>query len=73
MGCIDFTKLGYSRTQVNNLIEEWVLSERDRKIMKRRHIDGIRFEQLAEEFDISVRHVKKIVYKYDKLIFTKNA
>lgn len=51
------------------LIDEYVHSERDRKLMKRRLIDGVCFEPLAEEFDLSVRHVKKIVYKCEETIF----
>ena len=38
-------------------------AERNRAIMKRRYIDGIRFEPLAEEFCLSVRQVKRIVSK----------
>ena len=41
--------------------------------MKRRLIDGIRFEPLAEEFDLSVRQVKNIVYKEQEKIFKKVA
>lgn len=52
-----------SRTQIENLIHEWIFSERDRAILKRRLIDGICFEPLADEFGLSVRQVKNIVYK----------
>lgn len=45
------------------LIDEWIFNERDRKILKRRLLDGIGFEPLAEEFDMSVRQIKNIVYK----------
>lgn len=65
MCCINFQKLGLPRSKVEALIDEWILSERDRQIMKRRHIDGIPFEKLAEEFDLSVRQIKKIVYNHD--------
>lgn len=37
--------------------------------MKRRLIDGVYFEPLAEEFDLSVRQVKNIVYKGEDIIF----
>lgn len=50
-----------SRSVLTLLIDEWILSERNRKIMKRRFLDGIRFEPLAEEFDLSVRQIRKIV------------
>lgn len=56
-------------SEVSQLIDEYIFNERDRKIMKRRLIDGICFEPLAEEFDLSVRQVKNIVYKYEKKIF----
>lgn len=59
----------YSRTQIEFAINEWIIgrnAERDRKILKRRLIDGVCFEPLAEEFDLSVSQVKRIVYKQEK-------
>jgi hypothetical protein len=51
------------------LIEQWIFSERDRAILKRRLLDGVCFEPLAEEFDLSVQQTKTIVYKAtEKLI-----
>lgn len=55
-----------SNSQISQLIDEWIHSERDRKIMKRRFIDGITYEKIAEEADISVTRVKSIVYKEEK-------
>ena len=37
--------------------------QRNRALLKRRLIDGITIEALAEEFDISVSQVKKIIKK----------
>lgn len=51
------------------LIDEYIHSERNRKLMKRRLIDGVCFEPLAEEFDLSVRQVKTIVYRSEEIIF----
>lgn len=62
----------YSRTQIENAIEEWIVgknAERDRKILKRRLIDGICYEPLAEEFELSVPQVKRIIYKGEEKIF----
>ncbi len=53
----------YTNTQISFLIDEYIHSERDRKILKRRLIDGICYEPLAEEFDLSAVQVKRIVYK----------
>lgn len=59
----------YTNSQIKALIDEWVHSERDRKILYRRLVDGIPFEPLAEEFDLSTRYVKTIVYKHEQTIF----
>lgn len=60
-----------SRSDISFLIDEWIFSERDRAILKRRLLDGIKYEQLAEEFDLSVRHTKTIVYKAEEKLFKK--
>ena len=51
------------RCQWEHLIDSWIFNERDRAILKRRLLDGICFEPLAEEFGLSVQQVKNIVYK----------
>lgn len=58
-----------SNSAIDRLINEWIHNERDRAILKRRLIDGVCYEPLAEEFDLSVRHVKNIVYKGENAIF----
>ena len=58
-----------SRTEISYMIDEWIHNERDRSILKRRLLDGICFEPLAEEFDLSVRQVKNIVYKTQNKLF----
>ena len=59
----------YTNSQIKALIDEWVHSERDRKILYRRLVDGIPFEPLAEEFDLSVRQTKNIVYRGEDELF----
>lgn len=61
------------RSEIEKAIDEWILNERDRHILKRRLLDGICYEPLAEEFSLSVRHVKTIVYKSEDRLFTKIA
>ena len=53
----------YTNTQIAALIDEHIHSQRDRAILKRRLIDGICYEPLAEEFDLSVPQIKRIIYK----------
>ena len=60
-----------SRSEIEHLIDEWIFSERDRAILKRRLLDGIIYERLAEEFDLSCRQVKNIVYKGENKVFSK--
>ena len=60
----------YTNSEISALIDEFIHSERDRAILKRRLIDGICFEPLSEEFGLSVRQVKSIVYKAQTVLFS---
>ena len=59
----------YSRSTVSAAIDEWIFNERDRAILKRRLLDGICYEPLAEEFGLSVDRIKQIVYKSQAKLF----
>ena len=59
----------YTNSQICALIDEHIHSERDRRILKRRFVDGICYEPLAEEFDMSDRQVKRIIYKLQERLF----
>lgn len=59
------------RSVIERYIDEWIFSERDRAILKRRFLDGVIYEQLAYEFDMSVRQIKNIVYKQGNRLFKK--
>jgi hypothetical protein len=64
---------GFSKSQIEQLITEWIVgrnAERDREILRRRLFDGVTFERLSEEFDLSVRQTKNIVYKGEHRIFS---
>ena len=61
-----------SRTEIEFAIDEWIIgknAERDRKVLRRRLIDGVTFERLAEEQELSVSQVKRIIWKNEKIIF----
>ena len=60
---------GYSRSTVSAAIDKWIFNERDRAILKRRLLDGICYELLAEEFGLSVDRIKQIVYKSQDRLF----
>lgn len=58
-----------SNYELANYIDEFVRGERNRAILKRRLIDEICFEPLAEEFDLSVPQIKRVVYKSQEQLF----
>jgi DNA-directed RNA polymerase specialized sigma24 family protein len=61
-----------SRSEIDHLIDEWIIgrnAERNRAILKRKLFDGITYEDLADEFDISVRQAKRIVRTCEIKIF----
>lgn len=60
------------RSEIEAAICEWIIgknAQRDRAILRRRLLDGICFEPLAEEFNLSVRQTKNIVYKCQEKLF----
>lgn len=54
-----------SRPELEEAIRNWIIdrnAERNRVILTRRLFDGIGLEDLAEEFDMSVSQIKRIIY-----------
>ena len=52
---------GLSRSDWEHLIDEWILSERYRGILKRKILDDWSHERIAEREGLSVNGVKKII------------
>ena len=60
------------RDAVEEAIHQWIIgrnAERDRAIVSRKLFDGHTFEQLGEEFSLSPRQTKTIVYRCYDIIF----
>lgn len=69
---MDFGNL--KNSEICELIDEYIRgrnAERNRKILKRRLIDGLCYERLAEEFDMSTAQIKRIVYKCESAFFSQ--
>lgn len=67
-------EIDLSRAEIEHLISERIIgrnAERNRAIIMRRLIDGVTYERLAEEFDLSVRQVKNIVYRCEDRMFSR--
>lgn len=63
--------LDLSRSDWERLIDEWILNEKERAILKRRLLDGLTFKQLEDEFNYSTQNIQRIVYKGKKRLFSK--
>ena len=59
----------YTNSQIREIIAEHIHNERDRRILERRLIDGITIEKLAEEFELSVSQMKRIIKKESWAVF----
>lgn len=46
-----------------SVIDRWIFSEVDRKMLKRKLLDDITFFEIAEEFDISETKCTRRIYK----------
>lgn len=51
----------YTNSQILALIREYIHSDRDRRVLCDRLINGITMEKLSEKHELSVSQVKRIV------------
>ena len=58
----------YSNTDITNLINEYIHSERDRKILIDRFVNGLTFSELEDKHHLSERQIKRIVKKADTIL-----
>lgn len=61
----------YTNPEIIDLIDTYIHSERDRALLKRRYVDGIHQEPLAEEFQLSVRQTQNIIYKFQRKVLAR--
>lgn len=59
----------YKNSEMSDLIDEYIHNDKHRRMLKRRLIDGICYEPLAEEFEMSVRQTKTIIYREQEKLF----
>lgn len=55
-------------SQLSAIIDEWIKNERNRKLLKRRFVDGITYEKIAEEFDISTTSTRVTIKQSEKFL-----
>lgn len=61
----------YTNSEITMRISEHIHSERDRRVLLRRYVDGVTLERLAEEFDMSVGGIKLILSRGKKILFAE--
>ena len=59
----------WSNSRLREIVEDYIHSERDRAVLLRKYCDNRTIEQLAEEFELSVSQIKRIIYKHTMTIF----
>lgn len=58
-----------TNTEIKHLIDEYIHSERDRRIMRCKLIDGYTYERIAEIEEMSPRQIKTIVKRCSAVIW----
>lgn len=53
----------YSNIRIEEVINEYIHSKRDRSILYEALVNGLSYNRLADEFNLSARHIRKIVQK----------
>ena len=48
-------------SEIEKKISEYIHSERDRRIMRMRFIDGLTYERIAEIVEMSPRYIRQLV------------
>lgn len=59
-------RYGLTRSEWLYIIRQRISNERDREIFERAYLDDVPYEQVAVEFDMSVRRVKEIAQRIEK-------
>ena len=62
---------GLTRSEWEQILYQRISNERDRDIFERSYLDGVPYEQVAAEFDMSVRRVKSIAQNIEKELISK--
>ena len=59
----------YSNSHLREIVGEYVHDERARRIMLKKYEDGETLERIAEDEDLSVSQVKRIIKKHYYSVF----
>lgn len=60
--------INYTNSEMSEVIEENIHSQRDRLILRKCFIDGLSHEKISEEVNMSNRQVSNIISKYSVML-----
>ena len=60
----------WSNYRLREIVEEFIHSERDRRILLRKYCDKRTIDQLAEEFQMSTSQIKRIITRDGEIVFS---
>lgn len=60
----DLINKDYSNYHIAAIIDEYIHSERDRAILKRRLIDGTPYDIIGVEYGLTGKQISRIIYKH---------
>ena len=61
----------YSNSRLREIVADYIHDERARRIFLRKYQDGITLERIAEEEELSVSQVKRIIKKHYHAVFCR--
>lgn len=59
----------YDNNEISALIDSYIHNARNRQIIKDRLIDGLTYDQLSVKYHLTDRHIKRIVYNAQDILF----
>ena len=59
----------YSNSRLREIVGDYVHDERARRVMLRKYADNATLERIAEEEDMSVSQIKRIIKKHYFTVF----
>lgn len=60
--------IALTNSEIERRISEHIHSERDRRIMRMRLVDGMTYERIAETVEMSPRYIRSLVTKLKNIL-----
>lgn len=70
-GTYDIYAYGKDYHEWEQIIDRWVFDEKHRKMLKRHLLDGITYENMESEFQLSSRQIARVMERLMDYLFSK--